>query len=142
MSTGIIFAIIAAAAFGSITVFQKLAANYVYYFFGALLISITAIVIEICFLIPRFRNITLVSNPKGIIFAIAAGACATVIDVASIKAYSSGLPVSIGGPIILGGSVAVAAVIGLFLGESLSLLKFLGLILIIAGSVILGGISK
>jgi multidrug transporter EmrE-like cation transporter len=54
-----------------------------------------------------------------------------------LKSYGTGLTVSVAGPIIIGGSIAVAAIIGLFLGESLTLMKVLGLILVIGGASIL-----
>ena len=52
------------------------------------------------------------------------------------------MQISVGGPIIIAGSVAIAAIVGFFIGESVSLMKILGLILIIAGSGILAAFSK
>ncbi|MBI3384613.1 hypothetical protein HY030_00260 [Candidatus Gottesmanbacteria bacterium] len=71
-----------------------------------------------------------------------AGICALGIDYFALRTYSSGLSISIGGPIIIGGSIAVASVVGFLLGDSLTFLKILGLILIIFGSAILASFSK
>ncbi len=137
MMPGLIFAIIAALAFGLWTVFHQQASSSINSLFGAILVSFTAVIIGALFLIPRISTTTLFSDPKGIVFAVLAGACAFALDLFVLKAYGSGLPISIGGPIIIGGSVAVAAVIGFFLGESITFAKIGGLILVVAGAAIL-----
>ena len=134
MHPGIIFAIIAAIAFGIWTVFHQQAADKINYLFGAILVSLTAVVLGLIFLLPKIKTVKLYSNPKGILFAVLAGICALAIDYFALKAYGSGLSVSISGPIIIGGSVAIAAVIGFFLGESITFMKILGLLLVISGS--------
>ncbi len=111
---GIIFAVVAAIAFGLWTVFHQQAASHIDKLFGAILVSLTAVVIGAIILLPKIKNVTLYTNPKGIIFAVLAGACALAIDYFALKAYGAGLQVSIGGPIIIGGSVAIAARIGFF----------------------------
>jgi len=58
-----------------------------------------------------------------------------------LRAYGSGLAVSVGGPIIIGGSIAIAAIIGFFLGESFTWMKALGLLLVISGSAILSAFN-
>ncbi|MBU1037088.1 EamA family transporter [Patescibacteria group bacterium] len=142
MNPGIIFAIIAATAFGAWTVLHQQAANKINYLFGAIIISLTAAILGLMFLLPRIKTTTLFSNPKGILFAVLAGACALVIDYFALKAYGSGLTISIGGPIIIGGSIAIAALIGFFLGESITLIKVLGLLFVIIGSGILTTVSR
>ena len=141
MGPGVIFAIIAAIAFGIWTVFHQRAANHINNLFGAIVVSFTAVVIGLAFLLPRIKVTTLFTNPKGILFAALAGACALAIDFFVLKAYGTGLPISIGGPIIIGGSVAIAALIGFFLGESITTMKLLGLGLVILGSAILSTIA-
>ncbi|MBU4257088.1 EamA family transporter [Patescibacteria group bacterium] len=142
MTSGILFAIIAAIAFGVWTVFHQQAANKIDYLVGAIIISFTAVVLGLMFLLPKIKSTALFSNPKGILFAVLAGVCALAIDFFALKAYGSGLAVSVAGPIIIGGSIAVAAVIGLFMGETLTLMKVLGLIFVIAGASILAAFSK
>jgi uncharacterized membrane protein len=142
MQTGIIFAILAALAFGLWTVFHQQASNLINNLFGAIIVSLTAVILGLLILLPKIKSTTLYSNPKGIIFAILAGICALGIDYFALKAYSSGLHVSVAGPIIIGGSIAVASCIGFFLGDSITLIKIAGLILIITGSGILAAFSK
>ena len=137
MSSGILFAIIAATAFGAWTVFHQQAASKIDYLVGAIIISLTASMLGLIILLPRIKSVDLFSNYKGLAFAILAGICALAIDYFALKSYGTGLAVSVAGPIIIGGSIAVATVIGLFLGESLSLIKALGLIMVISGASIL-----
>lgn len=142
MNLGIIFAIIAAVAFGFWTVFHQLAADKVNYLFGAIIVSLTAVVAGLILLLPKIKSVTLYSNPKGVLFAVLAGVCALGIDYFALRAYNSGLAVSVVGPIIIGGSIAVAALIGFFMGDSISWFKLLGLLLVIVGAGILASISK
>ena len=137
MSSGILFAIIAATAFGAWTVFHQQAASKIDYLVGAIIISLTASMLGLIILLPRIKSVDLFSNYKGLASAILAGICALAIDYFALKSYGTGLAVSVAGPIIIGGSIAVATVIGLFLGESLSLIKALGLIMVISGASIL-----
>jgi uncharacterized membrane protein len=141
MNPGIIFAIIAAIAFGVWTVFHQQAADKINYLFGAIIVSLTAVVVGLIFLLPKIKTITLFSNPKGILFAVLAGVCALAIDYFALKAYGSGLAISVAGPIIIGGSIAIAVSIGFFLGESITLMKVLGLLFVIIGSGILAAVS-
>ncbi|MBS3147821.1 EamA family transporter [Candidatus Woesearchaeota archaeon] len=137
MSQGIIFAVVAAIAFAIWTVFHERASSHVNHLFGAIIVSLTAFLLGLVFLLPRIKSTTLFTDPKGILFAILAGVCALAIDYFALKAYGAGLAISVGGPIIIGGSVAIAAIIGFLLGESITLMKIVGLLFVIVGSGIL-----
>ncbi len=121
--------------------FEQLASNKVNYLFGAIVVSLTAVVAGLIFLLPRIKSIQLYSDPKGILFAVLAGICALAIDYFAFKAYGSGLAVSVAGPIIIGGSTAVAAVIGFTMGDSITWLKILGITLVVVGSGILAAVA-
>jgi transporter family protein len=141
MNPGIIFAIIAAIAFGIWTVFHQQAADKINYLVGAIIVSLTAAILGFIILLPKIKTTALFSNPKGILFAALAGVCALAIDYFALKAYGSGLTVSVAGPIIIGGSIAIAALIGFLMGDSITLMKVLGLLLVIVGSGILASIT-
>src|SRR3989344_7644489 len=113
----IFFAVFAAIAFGFWTVFHKFASAHIDQIFGAIIISLSAVVLGIIILVPRLKTTELVSSPTGVYFVIDAGVIAFFIDYFALTAYSKGLPINVGGPIIIGGSIAVAAVIGFFLGD-------------------------
>ena len=133
----IFFAIMAAIVFGAWTVFHKLASPHINQIFGAILVSLVAVLAGSIWLLPQLKNIELVTNPKGIVFLILAGISAFFIDFFALQAYSKGLSISVGGPIIIGGSIAIAVTIGIFLGDSFSLLKLLGLALLLTGAILL-----
>ena len=93
--------------------------------------------------LPKAKSVSLYSDPVGVVFLVLAGVCALGIDYFALKAYSSGLEVSVSGPIIIAGSIVVATMIGfMFLGETISIMKILALIMIIVGSIILMSITK
>lgn len=142
MSSGIIFAIIAAVAFGTWTVFHQQASKNINSLFGAIIVSLVAVILGMIIIWPKFNSAITEVKPRGILFAVLAGVSALAIDYFALKAYGSGLAISIGGPIIIGGSVAMASLIGFFLGESVTFYKIIGLILIVLGSAILSGFSK
>jgi len=138
MAQGIIFAIITAVSFGVWTVFHQQAAPHINPIFGAIIVSLTAVILGSIILLPQIKGLTLFTSQKGITFVILAGLFAFAIDFFALKTYSTGIPISIGGPIIIGGSVAIASIIGFFLlGEPISLMKILGIALVITGASIL-----
>jgi len=104
-------------------------------------VSLTAVVLGSIFLIPQLKDITFFTNQKGLIFVILAGLSAFFIDYFALKTYASGISISVGGPIIIGGSVLIAAIIGVaVLGESISLMKVAGITLVAAGAIILASL--
>ncbi len=94
MHPGIIFAVVAATAFGVWTVFHAQAASHINNLFGAIIISLTAVILGTIFLLPNLKGATLVTDTKGIIFAVLAGTMALTIDYFVLKAYGSGLTIS------------------------------------------------
>lgn len=142
MYEGIIFALITALIFGVWTVFHQQASTHINPLFGAIIIATTSLILGLILLLPKIKSTILYTNPKGIVFVVLVGICALAIDVFALKAYSSGLQVSIGGPIIIAGGVAIAAIIGFFLGESITVMKIVGLSFIILGTGILATLSR
>ncbi len=133
----VLYAILAAIAFGAWTVFHRLAGPYVNQVFGAVIVSLTAVVLGALVLTYQTRPHKYVTSDRGVWFLVLAGISAFFIDYFALKTYSSGLPVTVGGPIIIGGSIAVATIIGFALGDSFTWPKLLGLALLIAGAAIL-----
>lgn len=140
MNPGIYYAIIAAVAFGIWTVFHEQAAGKIDNVLGAIIVSFTAVLLGALFIIPKLKG-SLEITPKGVLFAVLAGVAALVIDVFALKAYGTGAAVSVIGPIIISGSIAVAATIGFFLGETITLMKVAGLACVLIGSGMLSASS-
>jgi len=138
---GIYFAVLAAISFGLWTVFHQQASKFINPIFGAILVSLTAVILGSFILLPQMKGITLFTNQKGILFVVLAGLLAFGIDYFALRTYSSGINISVGGPVIIGGSIALASIIGLFfLGEPISLLKIFGIVLVVIGSSILAAL--
>lgn len=130
-------AALAAVSFGLWTIFHKAASPHIDQVLGAIIVSATAVLLGTAILLPRLKAKELVSDPKGILFVALAGVCAFFIDFLALSAYSKGLSITVGGPIIIGGSIAIATIIGFFLGETVEFLKLVALLLIIIGAAIL-----
>jgi transporter family protein len=133
----IIFAIIAAVAFGLWTVFHRLAAPHVNQVIGAIIVSLVAVLLGGLVWLFQKHPDQYVTNWKGWLFLILAGLAAFLIDFFALKTYGSGLPVTIGGPIIIGGSIAIATLIGFLMGDSVTAIKLFGILLLASGAAIL-----
>ena len=137
----IIFAVLAAFSFGLWTVFHKLAAPHINQVLGAIIVSFVAVLFGLLSTILQPNQFRFEANQKGLLFVALAGVCAFLIDFFALKTYANGLPVTVGGPIIIGGSIAVAVVIGFFMGDSVTAMKIFGLLLLVAGAAILSAVS-
>lgn len=142
MIQAVLFAIIAAISFGLYSTFQDLGSKNISTLLGAMIISLTALILGFLFFLFKVMPINIHPSPKSIIFLVLAGLFAFGIDIFALKAYGSGLPISIGGPIIIGGSIVVASIVGLILGETLSLSKIAGILLVVIGVCILSSLVK
>jgi uncharacterized membrane protein len=135
--SAVFYAVIAAIAAGLYSYFQRLASPSVNQLFGALVVSAAALTIAALLLAFQLGKIRLLTNPTGLWFLLGAGAAAFSVDYFTLQAYSKGLPISVGAPIGIAAGVATAVVIGLLVGEQLSLAKLAGIVLVIVGGVIL-----
>jgi transporter family protein len=138
----LLYAIIAAVGFGVFMAFEKQASTHLNELFGAILVSAVAALIGMLIFIPQIKGSQLVSSGKGWLLIGVAGLGAFIIDYFSLLAYAKGLSISLGGPIIIGGGIAVAVLVGLFLGEKITLLTGLGFQLVISGASILAAAGK
>src|SRR5262245_10250777 len=135
--SAVFYAVIAAIAAGLYSYFQQRASPNVNQLFGALVVSAAALAIAALLLVFQLGKIRLLTNPTGLWFLSAAGAAAFSVDYFTLQAYSKGLPISVGAPIGIAGGVATAVVIGLLVGEPLSLAKLAGIVLVIVGGIVL-----
>ncbi len=73
-----------------------------------------------------------------ILFPIVAGPFAGIAELFYMFMFSKGAPLSIGNPIVVGGTVIIATILGIILlREPLQAMKIVGIIVTIAGLVIL-----
>jgi bacterial/archaeal transporter family protein len=135
------FAIIAALAAGTYSVLQRVAAPGFNQAFGALAISLTAALVSAIVLVCTRGNRPLYSDASMLPWIGLIGIAAFSIDYFSLQAYSRGLSVSIGSPIFIGISIVTASLAGFALGEAVTLMKLLGIGLIVLGAVIVTALA-
>jgi uncharacterized membrane protein len=70
---------------------------------------------------------------EGAALLVLCGLCVFTVDYFSMRAYETGLEVSVGAPIIASGAILLPAVIGPMLGDRVSAAKVVGIVLIGAG---------
>ncbi len=131
----VFFAALASLSMGLWVVFNKIAAGYVNQLLGAILLSITAVVVGgTVFLLRGPPAGRLITSPKGILFVALAGVAAFSMDFMGLTAYARGLPITVGGPIIIGGSIAVATLMGFLLGEPMPVSKVVAIAFVVIGA--------
>jgi drug/metabolite transporter (DMT)-like permease len=135
--SAVFYAVIAAVAAGFYSYFQRLASPHVNQLFGALVVSAVALGIAAALFAFQLGKIRPFTNPAGLWCLLGAGVAAFSIDYFTLQAYSRGLPISVGAPIGIAGGVATAVVIGLLIGEQLSIAKLAGIVLVVVGGIVL-----
>lgn len=137
MKAGVLTALFAACAMGFYTVFHAAASKLINNVLGAVLASVVAIFFGSIFVIPVLRQGSVAITPKGLFFIALSGICAFSVDYLVLRAFNHGLAVSIGGPIIIGGSIAIATLVGFISGDTISFMKIVGILLILLGASLL-----
>ena len=131
----ITLAIITAFSYGAYNVFIKIASGHINQIVGAVILQIVAAMLGgVLLVILKMTNASLTISQKGVVYAVLAGLFVGLAEITSFFVFSKGVSASVGVPIIIGGSVLVAAMLGLFfLKESLSPMQYLAIALIVAG---------
>jgi bacterial/archaeal transporter family protein len=142
MSTNILFVIIGALGTGLWNVFISSASRQMHPLLGALITELTAFTAGALIFLPVLSGGFPKVSFRAVIMCMLAGLSVLLADFFILKAYKQGVQISIGGPIIIGGSIVVVTLMGLFLGERLTLLKALSILMIVSGASILGSLSR
>lgn len=130
---------VAAVMFGLYNVFIKLSADHIQAVLGAVILQFVAAVLGLVLLLvlKGTQGLSLYANPRGIWLAIAAGVAIGVVEILTFFIYGRGVPVAVGNPLIIGGSVVVTTALGVWwLRESLTLIPLVA-ILMVAGGILL-----
>lgn len=132
---------LAAVCYGLYNVFIKLSAGRIHPVTGAVILQVMAACSgAVLFLFLRSAKTPMAFSAKGVWFAVLAGVCVGLAEILSFFVFSRGITVSVGIPVIIGGTVLAGAVLGtVFLGETLRLTDILAVALIVAGIALLGG---
>lgn len=136
-------AIITATAFGAYNIFIKLSAGKIDEILGAVILQIVAALFGGAYAIYLyFSGHHFPITTKGTLFAVGAGAAIGVAEILTFVVYSKGAPTSMATPIIMGGSILIAALIGAFaLREGLGGMQLLGVVCVIAGVALISAFS-
>ncbi|HLR13222.1 MAG TPA: hypothetical protein VK104_06355 [Burkholderiaceae bacterium] len=130
---------VAAVMFGLYNVFIKLSADHIQAVLGAVILQFVAAFLGLALLLVLKvqQGLSLHANSRGIWMAIAAGVAIGLVEILTFVIYGRGVPVAVGNPLIIGGSVVVTTGLGVWLlRETITLVPMLA-ILMIAGGILL-----
>jgi transporter family protein len=142
MSTNILYVVIGALGTGLWNVFISSASRQMHPLLGALITELTAFCAGALIFLPVVSSGFPKVSLKAVGLCMLAGLSVLLADFFILKAYKQGVPISIGGPIIIGGSIIVVTLMGVFLGEKMTLLKAVCILMIVSGASILGSLSR
>jgi transporter family protein len=142
MSANILYVIIGAVGTGLWNVFISSASRQMHPLLGALITELTAFAVGALIFLPVISSGFPKVSFKAVVMCMLAGLSVLLADFFILKAYKQGVQISIGGPIIIGGSIVVVTLMGLFWGERMTLLKAASILMIVCGASILGSLSR
>lgn len=121
--------------FGLYNVFIKLSSDHIQPVLGAVVLQFVAAFIGSGLLYYLHRTgTTLHVTARGVWLAVAAGVAIGLVEILTFMIFARGVPVAVGNPLIIGGSLIVTTTIGLVaLREVLNPVQILAVVLIIAG---------
>ncbi len=137
----VILIAVAAIFFGLYNVFIKLSSEHINPILGAVVLQFVAAFLGLGLLIiTRARAAgPLVVTGRGVTLAVLAGLAIGLVEILTFNVFGRGVPVALGNPLIVGGSLVVTSLVGiLLLREVLTPAQVVALILIASGVVLMG----
>lgn len=133
------YAILAATSFGFYNFFTKLSANKISPTIALMFIAGTSfIVAAITTIVFKMTGQPLTLSKQAIIFPIMAGLFTGLAEIAYLFMFSKNTTLSIGTPLVVGGTIVVAVILGLLLiKEPLNAVKLSGIVVTLIGLVLL-----
>lgn len=128
--------VLAATMFGLYNVFIKMSADHIQAVLGAVVLQFVAAFIGLGLLLymQRSGSEPLHVSMRGVSLAVLAGVAIGVVEILTFIIYGHGIPVAVGNPLIIGGSLLVTTSIGIIaLRETISPLQLTAIILIAGG---------
>jgi transporter family protein len=127
---------VAATMFGLYNVFIKVSADDIHEVLGAVVLQVVATLIGLGLLLylKATSSATLHVSGRGLLLASLAGVAIGLVEILSFVIYARGIPVAVGNPLIVGGSLVVTTGVGIaLLHEALSGWQIAAIVLIAAG---------
>ncbi len=133
------FAILAATSFGFYNFFTKLASDKLSPTIALMIITGTSFVVAlVATLVFKFTGQSLSFSKNDILFPILAGLFSGVAEILFLFMFSKNAPLSLGNPIVVGGTIVVAVILGLLiLREPLNIVKVSGIVVTLIGLALL-----
>lgn len=135
----IVWALLSATFFGAYNFFIKVSSGHIHEVVGAVILQVVAALLGLALLLLlKWKQVPMEISLKGINFAVLAGISVGLAEITSFYLFSLNVQVSSALPVVLGGSVIVGTALGMiFLKESLEIVHFVAVGMIVAGVVIL-----
>lgn len=134
----IILAIATAFFYGAYNVAIKLSSSGIHQILGAVILQVVAVLVGGVLLVwLKIGGQSFFVSNKGIFYAVLAGVFVGLSEILAFYLFSKGISVSLGAPVIIGGSVVFAVLLGLFIGEKINFYQILAICLIMVGVIIL-----
>lgn len=107
----------AALMFGLYNVFIKLSAGHINAVLGAVVLQFVAAFLGLGLLLYQQAGSAapLQFNRVGLVLAVAAGVAIGLVEILTFVIYGRGVPVALGNPLIIGGSLVVTTLVGIVL---------------------------
>lgn len=137
MSRSLLFILGAALAAGLWSVLMSRASKLVNPLVGTGLIEGTAVVLVLVLVLRNRVDLSSALTPLGAALLVLCGLCVFSVDYFSLRAYEMGMSMSVGAPTVAAGAILVPSIVGIALGEGVTLPKMLGIGLIGAGVLLL-----
>ena len=131
---------LAALMFGLYNIFIKMSADHIHAVLGAVILQFVAAFLGLAVLL-YMRHATHTEfniTNRGITLAVLAGIAIGLVEMLTFYVYGRGIPVALGNPLIIGGSLIVTTGIGItLLREQVSAIQLSAIALIIIGVAIM-----
>ncbi len=127
---------LAAVMFGLYNVFIKLSADHIQAILGAVVLQFVAAFLGLGLLLymKYAGSLQISATPRGVSLAVLAGVAIGLVEILTFVIYGRGVPVAVGNPLIIGGSLVVTTGIGiLILRESVNPIQLGAVLLVAAG---------
>ncbi|HLR78673.1 MAG TPA: hypothetical protein VK062_06455 [Burkholderiaceae bacterium] len=127
---------LAAIMFGLYNVFIKLSADHIQAILGAVVLQFVAAFLGLGMLVymKYAQGLDVTATPRGVVLAILAGVAIGLVEILTFVIYGRGVPVAVGNPLIIGGSLVVTTGIGiLILRELVNPVQLLAIGMVAAG---------
>jgi transporter family protein len=136
---GVLLLFLPAVLYGLYTFSIKISSEGINQIAGAVILQVVAALLGVVGLVGLMvSKAPILTTARGVWMAVCAGVFVGLAEISTYYVFSRGVPVSVGLPIIVGGTVVTGAVLGLwFLRESLGLIQYAGIGLIVVGAVLL-----